>query len=815
MFRSFKSRILLIFMALTVAVVVAVTAVTYTNFKLEVAHLHKQLLGNLLKTVTNIVETKYDELVKNELDNIASRRQLMQSMTASVLSVFRSDYSLYESGLLSEDEVKRKSLEWVRSVRYGDSQYFFVCDMNVVGLSHPAAAMIGRKWEGFRDLKQKDALLLMRDTVARKQSGYTVLEWPALPELTATRQMAHFSHFAEWGWIVGTAVRIDDLEGDYHRKIEVIKTELARILPNLRIGEQERIYLFDGKGNMIFQQGAADQHRPLTINDAAFRKAVPLLMEAAKVPTAAIQHPSFFSQEPDYTLITNVDHFRALNWYIAVSTSETALSAPVSQLVQREVLIIMGILLLGTIMAVFFSNRVTSRLLELARYTRELPARDLAVEEPHSQSDLTGVDSNDEIGQLVRSFRSMEAELRATMRALTWESGVNSALADLSEALIQPLPVDDISQLVLDRARQLTGSQHGFAAYLDQFSGHLICPTLTGDIWEHCQVEDKRYIFESFTGLWGWVLSHRKPLISNSPPNDPRSAGVPKGHVQIARFLSAPAMIGDTLVGQIALANPGRKYTPQDLALVERLASLYAVAIHRKHTEETLARSEEQLRLLSTQRLLTQEEERRKIARELHDSIGQSLAAIKFNVESVLEKVDRDLNASIIESLEMIIPIVRNAIEEARRIYTGLRPTLLDDLGIIATLSWFCREFERTYRNICVEPQFDLEEGRIPEPLKIVIFRIVQEALNNIARHSQAELVSLGLARRNGRIELTVEDNGIGFDVDIALAKNGHEKGLGIAGMKERAELAGGFFKLESIVGVGTVIHAAWPVAGD
>ena len=813
-FRSFKSKILFIFVALTAAVLGAVTLMTWRNFELEVAYLHKQLLRNLLKTVTNIVATKYDGLVKDELDNIASRRQLMEFMMGSVLAALKSDYSLYQSGILSEDDAKRKSLEWVQHVRYGDRQYFFVCDMDMDGLSHPITDMIGRRWEGFKDLKQRDALPLMRDVIQRKQSGYTVLEWPALPEMTVTRQMAYFSYLPEWQWMVGTSVRIDDLDKDYRGKIELIRTDLGNILPSIKIGEPEQVFLFDSKGEIIVHQGTANQHHLPTNDDPAFRNTIPLLMDAAKDPGTPIRHACFFSHESNHTLITYVDHFRPLDWYIAVSTSDATLSAPVNQLVQREVLIIMGILVIGTIMAVFISNRMTSRLLFLARYTRELPAKDLAAEKSHPLSDLAGGDSDDEIGQLIWSFRTMETELRETMRALTWESGVNSALADLSEALIQSMPVDDISLLVLDRARQLTGSQHGFVAYVDQFSGHLICPTLTGDIWEQCQVENKRCVFESFTGLWGWVLTHRKPLISNSPAVDPRSEGVPPGHVPITRFLSSPALIGDTLVGQIALANPERKYTQQDLALVERLASLYALAIHRKHTEETLAHSEEQLRLLSTQRLITQEEERRKIARELHDSIGQSLAAIKFNVENVLGKIDRERDASVTESLEMVIPIIRNAMEEARRIYTGLRPTLLDDLGVIATLSWFCREFGRTYRNICVEFQLDLEEGMIPEQLKIVIFRIVQEALNNIARHSRAELVNLDLARNDGRIELTVEDNGTGFDLDAALAKSGNEKGLGIAGMKERTELAGGSFSIKSIPGEGTVIHAIWPVKG-
>lgn len=232
---------------------------------------------------------------------------------------------------------------------------------------------------------------------------------------------------------------------------------------------------------------------------------------------------------------------------------------------------------------------------------------------------------------------------------------------------------------------------------------------------------------------------------------------------------------------------------------------------HRQ-TEQALLESERKLRFMSSLLLSSQEEERKRIARELHDSIGQSLAAIKFNVENVLGEMAEDQSRAGVRALEHIIPVVQNAIEEARRIYTGLRPSMLDDLGIIATIGWFCREFQKTYTGICIEQQIDLDEEEIPEPLKIVIFRIVQEALNNVARHSKAELVNLCLERRNGRISLTLEDNGVGFDLDSALARTSHDKGLGISGMKERAEHANGSFSISSVSEEGTIIQVSWPV---
>jgi signal transduction histidine kinase len=162
---------------------------------------HEKLLRNMLRTVTNIVETKYDELLKHELESIGRRRLLMESMTNSILSSLRSDYRLYQSGVLSEADVQRKSLDRIQDLTYGENQYFFICDMDFMGLYHPVAEMIGRKRDGFKDLKQKDALVLMRDVILNKGSGYTVFEWPALPERNHINQMVYFNYFPEWKWI--------------------------------------------------------------------------------------------------------------------------------------------------------------------------------------------------------------------------------------------------------------------------------------------------------------------------------------------------------------------------------------------------------------------------------------------------------------------------------------------------------------------------------------------------------------------------------------------------------------------------------------
>ena len=232
----------------------------------------------------------------------------------------------------------------------------------------------------------------------------------------------------------------------------------------------------------------------------------------------------------------------------------------------------------------------------------------------------------------------------------------------------------------------------------------------------------------------------------------------------------------------------------------------------RKGAEKALAQSEKQLRLLSAQLLTAQEKERKRVAQELHDGIGQSLTAIKFKLENALNQTHE--NTTNVESLKTIIPVIQNAIEEVRRISMDLRPSILDDLGILATITWFCREFQTIYSGIRIEKQIGLEENEVPKRLKIVIFRVLQEALNNVAKHSKADSVWLYLRKKDKGIELVVRDNGVGFDPQAAFSIRNNRTGFGLASMRERTESRGGRFEILADSQKGTTIQAFWPGEG-
>lgn len=206
-------------------------------------------------------------------------------------------------------------------------------------------------------------------------------------------------------------------------------------------------------------------------------------------------------------------------------------------------------------------------------------------------------DANGEIVGIAAYLRDITARAEAE-GTLAWNARVDAALAELSKALLSGSSTEEVASLVLEEAKLLTSSQFGFVGYVDPHTGYMVSPTLTRDIWESCQVPDRTAVFERFVGLWGWVLQNRRPLLTNSPSTDPRSTGVPVGHIPIRRFLSAPALIGDTLVGQVAVANSERDYSDRDLALIERLAALYALAVQRQRAEDSLRASEQRFRAL-------------------------------------------------------------------------------------------------------------------------------------------------------------------------------------------------------------------------
>jgi signal transduction histidine kinase len=228
----------------------------------------------------------------------------------------------------------------------------------------------------------------------------------------------------------------------------------------------------------------------------------------------------------------------------------------------------------------------------------------------------------------------------------------------------------------------------------------------------------------------------------------------------------------------------------------------------RELAEEALLQSRNELELLSQQLIQTQERERRRIARELHDSVGPTLSAIKYSLERGAELHRQARHADTQPLLDRTIQRVREAIGDVRSIAMDLRPPVLDDLGVASALEWLSREFGETYAHISVHTGIDVTDSDIPPHLATTIFRCAQELLNNVAKHSKAKHVSVTLSRESNKIALIVCDDGIGLPE--ANASGSYGTGHGIRNLRERAQMTGGRLTLSSNQECGTIARLDW-----
>ena len=229
---------------------------------------------------------------------------------------------------------------------------------------------------------------------------------------------------------------------------------------------------------------------------------------------------------------------------------------------------------------------------------------------------------------------------------------------------------------------------------------------------------------------------------------------------------------------------------------------------HRLASDAELLREHEQ-RVLLRRVLSAQEEERRRIARDLHDTVAQDLAALRFEIERLQRQPMSEALAVRLVALEAQAHEMHGTV---RRILLDLRPSVLDDLGFLPALQWY---LERVERESAVRARLSVEGDEVPleREMVVTLFRIFQEALNNVVRHAHAEHVLATVTFGAGRVELAVEDDGQGFDPhDNGPHDAGHPH-LGLAGMRERVGLLGGELHIDSKPGEGTTIRVVAPVA--
>jgi len=215
-------------------------------------------------------------------------------------------------------------------------------------------------------------------------------------------------------------------------------------------------------------------------------------------------------------------------------------------------------------------------------------------------------------------------------------------------------------------------------------------------------------------------------------------------------------------------------------------------------------------RVSGRQLLLAQEEERKRIAAELHDGVAQTIGLVKYKIEASLDQIGWDRGKPEFGQLESAVADLKLLIDEIRRISRNLAPSMLRDFGIQFALDWLCREFTNANQNAIARCVTKIDESETPDLLKIAVYRVVQEALNNTAKHAEATRVDVSLESKGGGLQLTIADNGAGVDTATLEGESGAAGGFGLRSMRERVEATEGRLRFESSPGRGTVVSAEW-----
>ncbi len=233
--------------------------------------------------------------------------------------------------------------------------------------------------------------------------------------------------------------------------------------------------------------------------------------------------------------------------------------------------------------------------------------------------------------------------------------------------------------------------------------------------------------------------------------------------------------------------------------------------VEKERLFEAVSQQRLQLRTLNQKLTAVQEAERKQLARELHDEMGQALTAISINLSAIAQALPSDCNPNINERLVETDLLTNQTLEQIRELSFNLRPTTLDDLGLVPTLHWYINLYAK---RVNIETEFeviDLEERLSPE-IETALYRIVQEALTNVARHAKATKVRLLLRRRMAVVVVFIEDNGQGFDMAEIINREIAEGGTGLVGMRERVILLGGKFNIQSALQQGTQLSIDIPL---
>lgn len=381
------------------------------------------------------------------------------------------------------------------------------------------------------------------------------------------------------------------------------------------------------------------------------------------------------------------------------------------------------------------------------------------------------------------------------------------AVYAITERIETPGPIGELLGEVLRRVRRTVGVDNASVLTLDDEGKTLSLSATEGPEPREGPIPILRVPVGR--GVSGKIVAEGRPMIVNDYATVDMSS-IEQGDViqqSLKSVMGVPFRIGERIAGVVVVSSlTPRAFTEEELRLLILAADRVGPAIERGRLIERIRSGMERRRSLSRRLLTAQEEERRRVAVELHDELGQILTAVKISLESI----ERSRDPLTLSRLPAMIGIVDDALQRIKDIALDLRPSVLDDLGLEAAIRWFA---DRSARHAGIAAHLSIDALPQLEPnLQTACFRVMQEAITNVERHARAKHVWIDLHVLDGALELSVRDDGVGFDIAAAKARAIAGSSVGILGMQERVTLMDGEYDIVTIASGGTEVRARFPL---
>lgn len=483
--------------------------------------------------------------------------------------------------------------------------------------------------------------------------------------------------------------------------------------------------------------------------------------------------------------------------YVRVGLSLRRLNLAIGRATAELVLVTAIVLLLGVGVTLIVARLLTRPLLELVQVSRQVGEGNLQAR--------ARLYMEDEIGELSRSFNAMAENLQEIQANLLRRLREMDTLNTIANAMSSALGVQKVLDASLEKILETMNLQAGWVFLVDEDHPPGLKLVAYQGLSAPFVSEESLSPFEQC--VCAHVLKSKCAFIVNDLLKE---CGRLKPETLRAENLtchaSVPMISHGRVIGVINLASQqSRQFTPEDLTLLDSIGRQIGVAVENARLWEEVKEKEVLRGQLLERVIAAQEAERQRLARELHDEAAQILTALSLGFRTLQEA--SNLSAPQRQMVESLKQQTTTLMQELHRMSVELRPSALDRLGLAAALEQYAREFEQRY-GISAEFEVEgMEQARLPAEMQINLYRIVQEALTNVARHAKASRVSVTVQGRDDALVVTIEDDGQGFNVETAKKSDR----LGLFGMQERAALLGGFLQIESAPGSGTTVYVEIP----